>query len=203
MRLTLSGLFLILSNLIPLIGVIAFGWNASAIIFLYWLESVIIGLLNVPKIVTARGGQGVGRPPETAPSRPFFTLFFILHYGIFTFVHGVFVFVMFGSGLVEDEGMMKMVPWVALSFLLSHGFSMARNYYGRKEYLTRHPMRQMFQPYGRVFVMHAVILGGGWLVDRYGGPVYALALLVILKTVIDLIAHNLEHFWSRREMKLS
>jgi len=38
-----------------------------------------------------------------------------------------------------------------------------------------------------------VILGGGVLVQALGSPVFALALLVVLKTGLDLVAHAREH----------
>jgi uncharacterized membrane protein AbrB (regulator of aidB expression) len=51
----------------------------------------------------------------------------------------------------------------------------------------------MFRPYGRVMVLHVVILLGGFLVQLLGSPAPALALLVLLKTGLDLGAHLREH----------
>jgi len=42
-------------------------------------------------------------------------------------------------------------------------------------------------------VLHVVILGGGFLVTMLGSPLIALALLVVLKTGLDLFAHLREH----------
>ena len=58
---TAASLALIGMNLIPLVGVFWFGWDVSVIIFLYWLENVIIGLLNIPKILSCKGAA-YGRP---------------------------------------------------------------------------------------------------------------------------------------------
>ena len=198
MKITPSGLFLIGVNLIPIFGVLFLGWNASAIIFLYWFEGAIIGILNIPKILTAQGKARenpatYGSSKNVVMSRVGTAFFFSFHFGIFTLVHGIFVLVMFGKGLSEQEGLASMVGLAALTFFISHGFSMIRNYYGRGEYKTRTPQGQMFMPYGRIFVMHFVILGGGWLIDKYGITLYALILLVILKTVLDLIMHAFEH----------
>ena len=41
-----SVIFLIVINLIPLIGVVAFGWNVGFLMLIYWMETVIIGLFN-------------------------------------------------------------------------------------------------------------------------------------------------------------
>lgn len=47
----------------------------------------------------------------------------------------------------------------------------------------------MMEPYSRVFVLHAVILGGAWLIVLAGTPIAALALLAVLKMSIDLTLH--------------
>jgi len=43
---------LVVTNLIPIIGVCFWGWEAFDVIALYWVENVIIGLINVLKMVT-------------------------------------------------------------------------------------------------------------------------------------------------------
>jgi len=42
-------------------------------------------------------------------------------------------------------------------------------------------------------VLHVVILGGGFLVQMLGSPLIPLALLVVLKTGLDLFGHLREH----------
>ena len=178
--------------MIPLFGIFLFGWDAVTILVLYWLESVIIGGLNVVKILSVRISD--------TPSNLFFlgniftACFFIVHFGMFTWGHGEFLKGMFGAdslllGIREGGAIM----WTALSFLMSHIFSMIINFYGKKEYLGRTPNAQMMQPYGRVFVMHLVVLFGGFLVQSFGAPILAVILLIILKTGIDLAAHSKEH----------
>jgi len=71
---------------LPLIGVVVGRWNVVTLLVLYWVENGVIGILNVPKILLARGRSG----PIEAP-RAFIAGFFLVHYGPFWFVHGVFV----------------------------------------------------------------------------------------------------------------
>lgn len=114
-------LALVVANLLPLAGVVWWGWTVLEVLVLYWLESGIVGLLNVPKILFARGeadgadgADGTdGASDATASAtkihvqgvpQEWFTdesgaahnaglaLFFVFHYGIFWVVHGVFVF---------------------------------------------------------------------------------------------------------------
>jgi hypothetical protein len=123
-------------------------------------------------------------------------VFFILHYGVFWAVHGVFVFVFFGlsspSGLFGGLGL-RGVAIAAAALFLSHAVSFFVNFLGKEEYLTVSPDQQMMEPYSRVVVLHVTILAGGFLADALGAPLAALVLLIVLKTVIDLLAHLREH----------
>jgi len=47
-----STIVLVVTNLIPIVGVFLWDWNAFDVIALYWVENVIIGLMNVLKMVT-------------------------------------------------------------------------------------------------------------------------------------------------------
>ncbi len=49
-----SGWILIAVNLAILAGVLVFDWNAFDVIFLFWAENIIIGIINVLKMLTAR-----------------------------------------------------------------------------------------------------------------------------------------------------
>ena len=114
-----SSLVLILANLIPLAGVVLFQWDVLAILLLYWAESVIIGVLNVLRIVACKTDnilhgvlpQLAGQPiPEelskNIPSVTGFALklflipFFIVHYGMFCSGHLMAVL-----GIFSDTGM--------------------------------------------------------------------------------------------------
>jgi Family of unknown function (DUF6498) len=63
-----SAILLLLANLIPLVGVLFFGWSLLTILVLYWLENGIVGIWNVPKIILAQGSLLPRLPdlPESA-----------------------------------------------------------------------------------------------------------------------------------------
>ncbi len=77
---------LVVFNLLPLVGALYWGWSAYSLLILYWVENGIVGALNIPKILLAAG-------PSTRASAPKATIvpFFLIHYGMFWFVHGIFV----------------------------------------------------------------------------------------------------------------
>jgi len=197
MRLNSSAVFLILANLVPVFGVLFLGWDALTILVLYWLESVIMGVLNIPKILACRSAEQSAS--DAALSNLFTAMFYASHYGMFTGVHGVFLAEMFGARPII-EGLLSggSIMWTAAIFLISHLASMFINFFGKKEYLVRNARRQMFSVYGRVFIMHIVVLLGGIAIQNYGAPLIAVIMLIALKTAIDLIAHNKEHESVRR-----
>ena len=195
-KLTSSAILLVLANMVPIFGVLYWGWDATTILVLYWLESVIIGVLNIPKILAcrlSRNGSVIG-----IAANLFIAGFFTVHYGMFTMVHGVFLAHALGAQPIMD-GLLKGGPiiWTAISFLVSHVFSMVFNFFGKQEYIGRINVEQMMSVYGRVIVMHLVVIFGGFAAQALGSPLYAVILLIALKTLFDLRAHMKEH--ERRE----
>jgi hypothetical protein len=170
--------------------------------FLYWLENGIIGFFNIFKIALSRapssGGSSftINGRPISPSNKEIRIIFFIFHYGLFWTVHGVFVFLFFGmsssSDLFGGVGL-RGVAIAAAALFLSHGVSFFVNFLGKEEYLTVSPDQQMTEPYSRVVVLHVTILAGGFFADSLGASLVALVLLILLKTVIDLLAHLREH----------
>jgi hypothetical protein len=180
---------LVVVNLVPLVGVLFLDWSVATVLVAYWLENGVVGLLNVPKIVVA--GSDDWRKPRNGSSVGL-ALFFVFHYGLFWLVHGVFVFVLTSVALFTSPSPAvhaKDVLFIAFLLLVSHGTSFFVNYIGRGEYRRTTPSAQMFQPYGRLFVLHLTIVFGAFLVMFLGQPTALVALLVLFKTVFDLGLH--------------
>ncbi|CAN5710513.1 hypothetical protein BH24CHL5_BH24CHL5_02140 [soil metagenome] len=168
---------LIAANLVPLVGVVWFGWDVTTVLLAYWLENGIVGLLNVPKMLLAGGKEqplsAVGAVAGIG-GWVALTLFFVVHYGIFWLVLGVFVIVLAGGALA------------------SHAVSFWLNYIGRGEYRNASLGGQMFAPYPRMVVLHLTIVLGGAVLIGMGQPILLVALLVVFKTVADLGLHVAE-----------
>ncbi len=166
-------------NAIPLAGVTFWGWSAFELIFLYWLENVVIGVRTaLMMLLSARFNNGVATLGITA--------FFTVHYGIFCLVHGIFVITMFGnaSGSHEFEfvlpgsaitiGVWAIIAWQS-ALLLLHVLSGDRT----------NAMEMMGSPYPRIVVLHLTIIGGGFLLMGLNWPQAGIILLAILKTLMD------------------
>jgi hypothetical protein len=196
---------LIVANAIPLIGAVFLGWNVWMILIVYWLENGVVGFFNVLKMLRAEGVDGAlssgtmnGRPMSMA-GKGAIVSFFIMHYGLFWVVHGVFVLTLplFGSmgGDVDmTRGFEPLAILIAvIGLAISHAVSFWFNYLGRGEYLRTSAAGQMFAPYGRLVVLHVTIIIGGIAIASTGAPAAAVAILVGLKTVMDIAFHLAEH----------
>ncbi|WP_019591862.1 DUF6498-containing protein [Thioalkalivibrio sp. ALE20] len=183
-RVLVTSLLLVAVNGLPLAGVVFFDWTVYEVLLLFWAENLVIGLFTVTRFVTLARRKGENRAWFMAP-------FFLFHYGMFTMVHGIFVVTMFrpDDHAASDFGLM--IPFLAL--LLSHGTSYVLNFIGRREYESVTANEVMVAPYKRIVVLHVTILAGGGLVTYLGSPMAALALLVVLKTAIDVFTHVREH----------
>jgi hypothetical protein len=209
-----SLLVLIAANAVPLFGVIFLKWDVFYILFLYWAENLAIGFYNVLKMACVK----VKNPIENL-GKLFVIPFFMVHYGLFTAVHGVFIFAFFGKEHAINSSAhretwpcflsiiqmlintatdaMQAVPLqvrlAVLSLFISHGVSFVYNYLINGEYARTNSGILMATPYGRVVIMHVTILIGGILLQVTGSPAALLIILIGLKTFIDVSLHNAEH----------
>jgi len=188
-RLTLSGVFLLLGNAVPLAGVLFLEWKLLSVIMIYWAESAVVGIFSIFRMLWARGKE-----------KPYLVPFFMFHYGFF--MAGHYVAILIFALLTGDRSMLNIgllaplyadptvLSAVAASFL-SHGVFFLRNYIGGNEYLIAEADREMIRPYGRILVMHVAILASAFAIalTRFDRPVTAVVILIILKTVLDVSSH--------------
>ena len=189
---------LVLANLVPLVGVCLFGWEIFPLMILFWSENVIVGVFNVLKMLLADL-----QSPVVWLEKLFIIPFFCVHYGMFTFVHGMLVIGFFGGGLHHGRGFPNVgtfwqvlqenhLGWAILGLFVSRGISFATNYLGNGEYKNASLQQLMQQPYGRIVVLHLAILFGGFLMMALHSPIWGLVLLVVLKIALDLRGHFAE-----------
>ena len=195
-RLTPSLFVLLLANALPIVGVLFLGWKVFPLVLLYWLENVVVGGFNVAKLLFAQP-----REPAYWAGKLLLIPFFVVHFGGFTFVHGVLVLALLGPKGTQPFDILGMVPsvvranhlgWAVVSLVVSHGLSFYWNYIKNGEYQRASLNALMMQPYGRVIILHFTVLFGGWIVMLLGSPLPALLLLVVIKTAADQHAHTAE-----------
>ncbi|MGI9235896.1 MAG: DUF6498-containing protein [Woeseiaceae bacterium] len=197
MKIRLSSVALVLANLVPLAGVVFFGWRVFDVLMLYWLENVLIGIINVMRMAVTRDS-----------GKWFLMPFFSVHYGAFCYGHLLAVTGLFSESLgaanvweyflgVPMSGSgpaTSLTPqWIAVaSIAASHLISYFVNFIGTGEYLRTTANKLMFRAYGRIVVLHVAIIGGAALIEWLGSPVSMLVVLVAAKIALDLRYHLAE-----------
>jgi hypothetical protein len=205
---------LLLANTIPLWGIFFLGWDAFSLVLLYWAENLIIGFYNILKIAFVKAPRFAGHIAKL-----FLVPFFIIHYGGFMGVHGLFILFLFkrgqGPAFISGSapwpcflifvqlllGVIKQM-WLVMPdgmrlplgiFLASHGVSFVHNFLIKGEYASTKPEKLMGQPYARVVVMHIAILAGAFLAAAFKSPLPILIVLIALKTILDVKLHLHQH----------
>ncbi len=181
-----SMLVVILTNLIPVFGVLFYDWRVFTIVFLYWLENIIIGVFNIAKMITCSFHKKSLKDLLVIP-------FFTIHYGIFVGVHGVFVFALFHEGPDHHpyEGFLSEFTFgivVALSSLaIEHAYLFYTTFVRTGLYKRVNAAGLMLFPYPRIVVLHVAIIFGGFLIMTFGIQSLVLVLLIPLKILVDLL----------------
>lgn len=184
------------------------GWSFPTILLVYWLQSVIIGVFQVlrmmrvkqpefasPKNITfSVNGRDVGSLHGQV-GKWFLTSFFIIHYGMFHFVYLIFILVFGFSGMLGgsfgDIGTIRLfglningVFITTLIFFINHLVSFQVN---REELHGKVNMAGMMAvPYARIIPMHLTICIGAAMQ-------FPLELFMGLKTIADVVMHMYEH----------
>ena len=183
---------LILANLVALGIAWATGVSLKQMMAVYWVQSVIIGVTNVIRIMNLQKFSTAGftsndKPvPEDERGKRGTAVFFALHYGFFHL--GYLVFLLAGSKGGGGVGSAAGLALCALVFALNHGYSMMHNI--RRDARGKPNLGTlMFMPYMRIFPMHILIILGASVAAT---PLH-FALFVFLKIVADVAMHTAEH----------
>lgn len=200
---------LVIANLLPLVGVAFWGWDAFVLLMLYWLETLVIAFWTIlPVLVipglTANGmGARIGGSARAA-GRVGTALFLAVHAGIFMAVHFLFLWTLFSGPWADlihgpvDFVVLLVVGtglWFPLLILFCvRGWGVFGSYLAPRLPFLPAAARPVAldEPsllvalYVRIFVMQVAIIFGGWLAILSGGSIGALALLILAKTAVDL-----------------
>ena len=208
---------LILANLVPVAGVLLFEWDVLSLLMLYWAENVIIGIINILRMICCQNDdlmKGLPQPTggkakieydeklKQASASTFKWIvvpFFIVHYGAFCYGHLSFLLGFFSGGPRPLGAASRMLDlwqtsfWLAAGVIFcSHLYSFFTNYIRSGEYLRANLMMLMFRPYGRIIVMHLVVVFGAFLLALLQIPIVMLLLLIALKIGVDMRLHEKE-----------
>jgi hypothetical protein len=171
-------------------GVLLLDWPVLSIMLLFWLENVLIGGFNVLKMLST----GVRRGRLMLAAAVGTSVFFTVHYGLFTLVHGIFVVTLFsslrdGGPYAEFFAVLREVsqPGFFIAFAVLAAMQLIEFVDWRRKPPPATPADLMAAPYGRIIILHVTIILGGFLILQLGTPVAGVLLLVALKLLADLL----------------
>ncbi|GHA18511.1 hypothetical protein GCM10008090_30130 [Arenicella chitinivorans] len=200
-----SSLALIAANLVPLLGVLFYDWNVAFVLALFWIENLVIGLFNLLKMWTL---ALINRRVSGLPV----SLFFVLHYGIFCMGHGTLLWSLLNMGelpvdqyfpdvasgfasLFAQGGAVFMgffaefgrpLALAVLALIASHSVAFIETFVLSGDIWRKRIGELMGEPYPRILIMHVGLLGGALLLERLGSPTWLLAIMVVLKIIVDV-----------------
>jgi hypothetical protein len=201
---------LLSANLVTLILAIAGNWAAGPVIFIYWVQSVIIGIFTVASIIGAdtlaikadmdarhkeRHENVVLDPRQVKKHQYLLAAMFFIHYGIFHVAYYDFI---------VNSGMFGQVPVSDPALWLSCGVFFASHLYSFLYYRTRERGGEEYVndtiigPYFRIVPMHLIIFFGAIVILILGilgitSTMPVLVVFLLLKTAADLWMHMWKH----------
>jgi hypothetical protein len=212
-----SALALVVANLLPVYGVLAWDWSALALLVTYWAEVVLVGVFSLLRFLFAyplNFGAWLLKV-VVLPFSPFFLMpFFVVVLGlsalIITFVGTAetahaFVSILFawsrGKELMPLDQALQVLGFqlgpraliVIGAFAASHLLSFVWNYLIRGECNRIGLVALLVLPIARLWLISIVMTLALVGADRLAAPVWLLVGLVGIKIAFDLFAHLKEH----------
>ena len=179
---------LIASNLIVIAWALLEGWSLDIIMWVYWSQSVFIGIFWFFKILalkdfSTKGFKINGRPVKpTTKTKNETAIFFLIHYGFFHIVYSIFL-----GGKFKSVPIFQLLVSAGIFFI----YQCYSFFYNKKWEAKRRPKYDgimMFFPYARIVPMHVMLCIG---LSEWGQK-QALALFLFLKLLADMIMHMIE-----------
>ncbi len=183
-----SAISLLLSNFLVIALAIVQKWEASTVLWVYWMQSIIIGFFQMLRILSLKNFSTenfkINNQPvsPTIQAKTFTAFFFAFHYGFFHFIYAIFLFNLFTNKPFD----FTYIFTGGLIFFLNHTFSFYQNKVTDQQKI-QNIGQLMLAPYARIIPMHLIIVFGAIIGQS------ALIVFLILKTLADLAMHTLKH----------
>jgi hypothetical protein len=192
-------------DLLPIYAVLAWGWDATPLVLLYWLENVVIGAMTIPRIMISGAAFGAGG----VIAGLFLSGFFVVHYGLFCFVHGTFLMAMSQawdapgptSGIDDPISMIGLalqsgqhIAWIVGIGLAWQLVLLGWQFIWRGEWRQTNPMVEMMAPYGRIVVVHLGIFAGAFALFALGQPMIGVLALILFRAAYGVISKGGDPF---------
>jgi hypothetical protein len=202
---------LIFANVVTIVLAILGNWDLATVMFIYWAQSIIIGIFTVISLLGAdtadlgadlqkpideRGGSDKISPRYVWFYKCILAGFFTLHYGLFHW--GYYSFIV-------ESGIFGIVNFSDPNIWFSCGLFFTNHLYSHLTYRHKGPKdgeyvtEQFITPYRRIIPMHMTIIFGSIVIfalEILGitSTMPVLVLFLLIKTYSDISAHLIKHY---------
>lgn len=192
---------LLISNLLIAFFIIIEKQSVLNVLWVYWFQSVIIGVFNFFKIISLKeftaDGLWVNDKPvkKTNSAKIGIAVFFLIHYGFFHFVYAIFLFSFVSMGS-NSNGTLDVTFILLTSLIFFVNYIIEFIYSFRHDQTTVQSLpKLMMAPYKRIIPMHLTIILSGFVMagGAFGAintNIIILLIFIGLKTIVDLITHS-------------
>jgi hypothetical protein len=196
---------IVFSNVIVIFFAIVDNLSAVEVLWIYWIQSVIIGLFNFIRIITLKEFTTTGfrrsgnELPPTKSAKISTAIFFLIHYGFFHFVYAIFLggfSGIRGSSILNSQSNYLLIT--SFIFFISYLIEYIQSTRTQPEIIPNLGVL-MFAPYFRIIPMHFTIIFGGF-VSVLGSLIsikldlFIIVLFVGIKTFIEIITNAVDIF---------
>ncbi len=206
--------WIVIINLMPLFWLYSGDWKVDSLIQLYWMENVIIGGYLILKILLIPSNGFSYFPKNIFPA-----LFFLIHFGGFCAIHGLFIYAFFDNPNVADkitdnlhnelgpfiilEMLYRVIVhtwstfpagfhWTVYGLIISHGIGLFQSYISNDNFKITKANKLAKEPYRHVIIMHVAIIICAIPISFLDSPTPLLIALIIGKTWLDIYLFNNE-----------
>lgn len=168
-----------------------------SILFVYFLETIIIGVFNALKMFCSI--------KFTKSSGYIMIPFFLFHYGFFIAVQSIFAFSLFG---IDDNSMFKEpfyilenyaiilnledMKYVLPAIIFTHVGKFFSDFIHHKKYLKFSANEIMTKPYVRIIIQQFVVIISFFFMVLGKAGVIAAILLILFRLIIDLVMESVK-----------
>lgn len=183
----------VLSNILPLLGVVLAGWDIYTLLIFYWLETGIIAFWTVMTMAFHKGLETWSFDGPAQRSNGLAAggaAFVAVHAGFFMAIHLFLMSSLYGGDwpghlrspwIFLDTFVIGQKLWPMLALVFLHRAAMFWED-RRADSLTP----QIVGLYTRIVVMQIVIIIGAWGAMLLGSGLFGLVLLVSMRAMLDL-----------------
>jgi hypothetical protein len=189
---------------ILLAGIFLFNWKPEVVIIAYFLETIILGLIHVGKLIIVLKYSDAQQLETPHLKNKLFAgimviPFFIFHYFFFIFIQSIFIFVMMANVLPKGSDSFNVLSnysyllaqhdiFMAFLALLFSNIAMTfKNFILPGEFRRTTTTKLFFQPYLRIFIQQFVTIISWFFMFICSSALAGAILIILLRLFVDLI----------------